>query len=167
MMPGVLQVLEGGGAEVVRSLEDVILSWQPQMMPGVLQVLEGESEAEEVDVVLVRSGQLVNPGDWQEVGVGALVVVSEGPGVAVAVVVVVGSLHPNHPGVLQVEVLVVDDSVVVEVVVVVVVVVSSRHPHQPGVLHVDVFVDVGVEVGVEVVDISESLPLKNFHSWQS
>jgi hypothetical protein len=64
MMPGVLQVLEGGGAEVIRSLEDVILSWQPQMMPGVLQVLEGESEAEEVDVVLVRSGQLDNPGDW-------------------------------------------------------------------------------------------------------
>ena len=98
--------------------------------------------------------------------VGALVVVSEGPGVAVAIVVVVGSLHPNHPGVLQVEVLVVDDSVVVEVVVavvVVVVVVSSRHPHQPGVLHVDVF----VEVGVEVVGISESLPLKNFHNWQS
>ena len=129
------------------------------MMPGVLQVLEGcVADAQEVDIVLVKSW----PGDSQEVGVGALVAVTEGPGMAVAVVVVVGSLHPNHPGVLQVDVLVVDDSMVVEVVMVVVVL-PSRHPHQPGVLHVDVFVD----VEVEVVVVSESLPSKNFHSWQS
>jgi len=86
--------------------------------------------------------------------------------VVVVVMVVVGSLHPNHPGVLQVDVLVVDDSVVVEVVMVEVVV-SSRHPHQPGVLHVDVIVDVEVDVEVEVVVVSELLPSKNFHSWQS
>jgi hypothetical protein len=48
------------------------------------------------------------------------------------VVVFVSSLHPNQPGVLQVDV---DVVVVVLVLVVVpeVVVVSSKHPHHPGV----------------------------------
>lgn len=53
----------------------------------------------------------------------------------VVVVDVVLSLHPNHPGVLHVEVVVVEVVVVHGVVVVVVVdvavVVSSKHPHQP------------------------------------
>jgi hypothetical protein len=61
------------------------------------------------------------------------------PGAALVVVtvlvsvVVTGSLHPNHPGVLQV-----DDDVEVELLVTVVVVLSSKHPHHPGVLHVSV-----------------------------
>jgi len=46
------------------------------------------------------------------------------------VVVVVSSLHPNQPGVLQVDV---DVVVVLVLVVVEVVVVSSKHPHHPGV----------------------------------
>lgn len=97
------------------------------------------------------------------VGVGMLVVTE---GAAVASVVVVGSLQPNHPGVLHVDVVVV---VVVVEVVVVVVVLSSKQPHQPGVLHVDVRVVVGavVVVVVEVVVLSDPLLLKNFHNSQS
>jgi hypothetical protein len=95
----------------------------------------------------------------------AIVVVTDGAGIAS--VVVVGSLHPNHPGVLHVDVDVVVDVVVT--VVVVVVVLSSKQPHQPGVLHVDVRVVVGavVVVVVEVVVISDPLLLKNFHNSQS
>lgn len=124
-----------------------------------------------------------------EVAVG-IVVTIVGPGVAAAVVVV-GSLQPNHPGVLQVDVVeyadVVDMVVVVvgslhpnqpgvlqvdvevEVVEVVVMVVeSSRQPHQPGVLQVSVRVKVGdVVVAVVVVVISEPLLRKNFQSTQS
>jgi len=66
-------------------------------------------------------------------------------------VVVVTSLHPNHPGVLQVDV------ELVEVVVVIGpdVVDSSKHPHQPGVLHVSVrvLVDDTVEERVVVVSV--------------
>lgn len=74
-------------------------------------------------------------------------------------VVVVGSLHPNQPGVLQVLV-VVECSVVV---VTEVVVGSSRQPHHPGVLHVCVRVRV-LEVVEVVVVVVESVPLlsKNF-----
>jgi len=61
----------------------------------------------------------------------------------VEVVVVVGSLQPNHPGVWQVDVeelllLLVEVVIVVEAVVVD----SSKQPHQPGVLHVSVLVRV-------------------------
>ena len=48
-------------------------------------------------------------------------------------VVVVGSLHPNQPGVSQVVVELVNVEVDVVVETSEVVVVSSRHPHQPGV----------------------------------
>jgi len=47
---------------------------------------------------------------------------------ALLVLVVVSSLHPNHPGVLQVEV----DVVLLLVDVPEVVVLSSKHPHHPG-----------------------------------
>lgn len=78
--------------------------------------------------------------------------------------VVVGSLQPNQPGVLQVDVVV----VVVSGVVVVVEVDSSRHPHHPGVSQVVVLVKVDeVLVVVVVVVISEPLLRKNFHSTQS
>lgn len=87
--------------------------------------------------------------------VGATVMVTEGT------LVDVGgeSLHPNHPGVRQVDVVVVVVVVVltsVEVVVVVTVdvgldvVLSSKQPHHPGVLHVAVLV--AVEVGTLVED---------------
>ena len=81
--------------------------------------------------------------------------VAEGAGAVVPVRVVVGSLHPNQPGVLHV--VVVEDEVV-EVVVVV----SSRQPHHPGVLHV--VVRVVVELDELVVEILPSEPLlsKNF-----
>ena len=70
-------------------------------------------------------------------------------------VVVVGSLHPNQPGVLQVDV---DDELVDVAVSVVVVVVSSRHPHHPGVLHVSVRVRVDDVVLLEDV-VVRSVPL--------
>jgi high-affinity Fe2+/Pb2+ permease len=63
-----------------------------------------------------------------------------------AIVVVVGSLHPNQPGVLHVA----DVDVLIDevVVVVLVVVIGSLHPNQPGVLQVVV---VAVFVGYVVV----------------
>lgn len=129
------------------------ISSQPNQ-PGVLQreidVGFGEVDVgfEEADV---REGAGTALGD-------VLVVVEE--------VVVVESLHPNHPGVSQVVLEL--ELVLVELVdgVPVVVVVSSKHPHQPGVLHVSVLVRV-LEVAVDVLEIlvEVSVPLlsKNFH----
>jgi hypothetical protein len=90
-----------------------------------------------------------------EVAVG----VADGAGTAVPTVVVVGSLHPNQPGVLQVVVVeVLNEDEVVEVVVVV----SSRQPHHPGVLHVVVRVLVELdELEVDVL-LFEPLLSKNF-----
>lgn len=82
--------------------------------------------------------------------------VGDGDGVWVAPgVVVVGSLHPNQPGVLHVAV--VD-------VLIGVVVVSSRQPHHPGVLHVSVLVleYVLVLVLLSLVVVSVPLLSKNF-----
>lgn len=110
------------------------------------------------------------PGVWQvDVLLGWMVEgwVGEGAGVAEMEdddIVLVGSLHPNHPCVLHV-VVVVDVSSVV--VVVDVVVVSSKHPHHPGVLHVSVLVCVVVLVELELVVLPPgSVPLlsKNFHA---
>lgn len=76
-------------------------------------------------------------------------------GSAVAVVVVVGSLQPNQPGVLQVDVeedVVVVGGVGTVDVVVIVWVFLSLHPNQPGVSHVVVVMVVKyVVVGPEVV----------------
>ncbi len=82
------------------------------------------------------------------------------------VVVVDSSLHPNQPGVLQVDV---DDVVVVVVLVVVVdvVVVSSKHPHQPGVLQVDVRVFGLVDVEDVVVVLSLLFLVSSFQRGQS
>jgi len=65
-------------------------------------------------------------------------------------------LHPNQPGVLQVDVV---DVVVVKLGVSVapIVVVSSKHPHHPGVLQVSVRVLVFVEVELDDVVVSELL----------
>lgn len=102
-------------------------------------------------------------------------VVIVGLGVAPFFEVSVGSLQPNQPGVLQLEVVEVvslvvvdvDVDVDVDVVVVVVVVDSSRQPHQPGVLQVLVRVRVfDVLVVLEVV-VSEPLLSKNFQLKQS
>jgi hypothetical protein len=68
--------------------------------------------------------------------------------------VVVGSLQPNQPGVLQVVVVAVTVGRVVVTVgagVAVVVVVGSLHPNQPGVLHVVVVAVLVGEVVVVVV----------------
>jgi len=71
---------------------------------------------------------------------------------------VVGSLQPNHPGVLHVDVEVED---VIVVIVDPLVVVSSKQPHHPGVLQVSVRVRVEVEVEIMmvVVVVDESVPL--------
>jgi hypothetical protein len=84
--------------------------------------------------------------------------VAEGAGVVVLLEVVVGSLHPNQPGVLHVVVVEVLEDEVVEVVVVV----WSRQPHHPGVLHVVVRVEVEVDELVVDVLLSEPLLSKNF-----
>lgn len=115
-------------------------SQQPQNLPGVSQVVVGVAVV--VDVVVVRCGVVV-----------------------VVTVLVVLSLHPNHPGVLQVDV---EDVDVVVVVVEIPVVVVSRQPHQPGVLQVDVRVRVRVVVvDVEVVVVSVPLLSYIFHWAQS
>lgn len=137
-----------------------------QKSPGVLQVEDvGVEAVMPVVVGLVGSRQPNHPRSWHvvdDVGVGSVVVAV---GAGVAPVVVVGSLQPNQPGVLQVEVVV----VVSDTVVVVVVVVGSRQPHQPGVLHVEVLLGevVVLVVVVVVVVVSDPLLRKNFHSSQS
>ncbi len=143
-------------------------------------------------MVDVTSLQPKNPGVLHVlVEVGRLeVVVTVGAGEAVVddvvldEVVVVESLHPNHPGVSQVvleieseledddddeleselEVVVVVDSLVVVVVVDVVdipelVVVSSKHPNHPGVKHVSVRVLVRSAELLLVVLVIGSVPL--------
>lgn len=98
-------------------------------------------EVDEVDV-------MVAPG----VALGLVIVIELG-------VVVVSSLHPNQPGVLQVDV----DEELVVVVTGADVVVSSRQPHHPGVLQVSVRVrEVDVELLVVVVVVSVPLLSKNF-----
>jgi hypothetical protein len=89
---------------------------------------------------------------------------AEGAGAVVPVEVVVGSLHPNQPGVLHVVVVEVlkEDEVEEDEVVEVVVVVSSRQPHHPGVLHVVVRVVVELDELVVDVLLSEPLLSKNF-----
>ena len=113
-------------------------------------------------------------------GVGRVVVVMVGTGMAedeegvgegvetlldvvVVVVMVIGSLQPNQPGVSQVEVLV----VLVEVVVVSEVVVSSLQPHHPGVWHVVVRVAEVVVLELEEVVVSVPLLSKYFQLKQS
>lgn len=102
------------------------------------------------------------------------VVVMVGAGAALGVltapleveVVAVSSLHPNQPGVLQVDVEVAD-VVVLVVVVGPLVVLSSRHPHHPGVLQVSVRVLVVVALDVLLVVVSVPLLSKNFQLKQS
>lgn len=91
---------------------------------------------------------------------GAVIVCKYVRSVVVARFVVLGSLQPNQPGVLQlVDVLASGVEVTVGegvmIVVEVVVVISSLHPNQPGVLHVEVDVVVvgGVVVGVTPVAV--------------
>ena len=150
-------LVEEGNEEVEEGLAVVVVevgSLQPNQ-PGVLHVLE-------LDAYVL------------DVGVWERVVVTVGHGMALedvvglCEVVVVGSLHPNQPGVSQV----VDVEVEVELVVVevtLVVVDSSKHPHQPGVLQVSVLVRVAeVEVGgLLVVVVSVPLLSKNFQRTQS
>lgn len=155
-MPGVLQVdvvLEV--AEV--DAEVVITSLQPHKIPGVLQLDVVLAAAEDDVVVLVTSlHPHITPGVLQVVVVDEEEDEDEGGWlVDVVVDVVVGSLHPNHPGVSQVVVVAeVDFGVVVRglevvpgvVVVLVSVVLLSLHQNHPGVLHVDVLL-------VEVEDV--------------
>jgi hypothetical protein len=84
--------------------------------------------------------------------------------------VVLGSLHPNHPGVAQVvvawalvvEVWVAVGTLVLDEVVVVVVVFSSLQPNHPGVLQVDVEVVVVVVV-LLLVSVPEVVVVSSKH----
>ena len=134
----------GGG------LDEIIGDVGFRQWPNQSRWRQVDKEGKEVDVVRVA--------------------VTGGAGVAlgndVANVVVVRSLHPNQPGVWQVEVEVVEvDDVLV--VVVVVLVVSSRHPHHPGVLQVEVRVRVVVQVDEDDVVKSDPLLSKYFQLKQS
>lgn len=100
-----------GGAVLVGSLQPPNQPWCRQLE---LEVDVGKDEV----VVMVGAGA----------GAGVL----EGLE-AVVVVEVISSLHPNQPGVLHVDVELVDVEVSEWVVVVSG---SSKQPHQPGVLHV-------------------------------
>lgn len=131
--------------------------------PGVLQLVdeldvEGEEEGEEVLVADVLDVVVM-------IGAGAAL----GEVIVVVRVIVVGSLQPNQPGVLQDEVVRV--LVIVVVGVAEVVVDSSRQPHQPGVLQVSVRVCEEVLEGLlDVVVDSLLLLSKNFQlkqSWHS
>jgi hypothetical protein len=103
-----------------------------------------------------------------EVGVTIGAGAAEGEVMVVVRVMVLGSLQPNQPGVLQVVVVSVLVIVVVEVVDAVVVD-SSRQPHQPGVLQVSVRVCEVVleETVVLLVVVSLLLLSKNFQLKQS
>jgi hypothetical protein len=156
-----------------------VTSLQPNQ-PGVLQVAEDEGDGlddeEAVDLGvelaegLVVTALLLVAGTSEGVvmvGAGA----AEGEVMVVVRVIVLGSLQPNQPGVLQVVVVRVLVIVVVEVVDVVVVD-SSRQPHQPGVLQVSVRVcEVVLEetvvllVVVSLLLLSKNVQLKQ--SWQS
>ncbi len=86
--------------------------------------------------------------------------------VVLGVKVVLLSLHPNHPGVFQVAVVVV---VVVDISVVVATldVVLSQQPHHPGVSHVDVLVLVRAEDVDEKVEVVVYSPSVYFQRAQS
>lgn len=149
------------------------LSLQPHQ-PGVAQDVELEVEdddAEELTVELISELRIELLGSAVLVAGMSEVVVRVGAGsalgdvIVVVRVIVVGSLQPNQPGVLQEEVVM----VLVMVVVGVVVVDSSRQPHQPGVLQVSVRVCEVVLVGLLVLLVVVSLLLlsKNFQLKQS
>jgi hypothetical protein len=157
-----------------------VASLQPHH-PGVLQEAEDEEDAKleeevavelgvELAVELVATALLLVAGLSEGVvtiGAGA----AEGEVIVVVRVIVLGSLQPNQPGVLQVVVVSVLVIVVVEICDVVVVD-SSRQPHQPGVLQVSVRVcevvleeTVDLLVVVSLLLLSKNVQLKQ--SWQS
>jgi hypothetical protein len=142
--------------------------------PGVAQEVEpdvDEDDAGELSVELIVELTIELLGSALLVAGVSEVVVTVGAGsalgdvIVVVKVIVVGSLQPNQPGVLQEEVVM----VLVMVVVGVVVVDSSRQPHQPGVLQVSVRVCEVVLVGLLVLLVVVSLLLlsKNFQLKQS
>ena len=154
-----------------------VASLQPHH-PGVSQVAEDEEDPELDDEAAVELGvelteelvvaALLLVAGISEVGVTIGAGAAAGEVMVVVRVMVLGSLQPNQPGVLQVVVV----SVLVIVVVAVVdavVVDSSRQPHQPGVLQVSVRVCEVVleEIVVLLVVVSLLLLSKNFQLKQS
>jgi hypothetical protein len=153
-----------------------VASLQPHH-PGVRQVAEEEDDglddeaAVELGVELATEllvSALLLVAGISEVGVTIGAGAAEGEVIVVVRVIVVGSLQPNQPGVLQVVVVNVLVIVVVEVVDVVVED-SSRQPHQPGVLQVSVRVsEVELEETVVLLVVVSLLLLsKNFQLKQS
>lgn len=148
--PGVAQLVELDAGELT-----VELAVEPDDELAVELAIE-------LFVVLIGAGLLVAGVSEGVVTIGAGAALGEV--IVVVRVMVVGSLHPNHPGVLQEEVVRVLVIVVVGVIDLVVVD-SSRQPHQPGVLQVSVRVWEVVLDGLLVVLVVVSLLLlsKNFH----
>lgn len=132
----------------VAVVEVEVGSLQPHH-PGVLQVVEEELRLEDSDdeVLVLVTGAVEDVVVTTGAALGDVMVVVK--------VMVVGSLHPNQPGVLHEEVVI----VLVIVVVGVVEVVSSKQPHQPGVLQVSVRVWEVLELVVEIFVVVVSLLL--------
>ena len=165
------------------AVDVVDASLQPHQ-PGVAQLVEVDVEEDdpveltaellvelmvELIVELLGSALLVAgvSDGVVTIGTGAAL----GDVIVVVKVIVVGSLQPDQPGVLQEEVVMVLVMVVVGVCDLVVVD-SSRQPHQPGVLQVSVRVCEVVLDGMLVLLVVVSLLLlsKNFQlkqSWHS
>jgi hypothetical protein len=141
-------------------------SLQPQKTPGVSHIDDVVSGVVATVVGVGSRHPPKNPLLWHVVELVGDVIVAVGFDVLLFVVVVVtSSLHPNQPGVLQVEVEVVVMLLLVDVLPEVVVV-SSKHPHHPGVWQVEVRVcDRVVEVGTVVAVLL--FPVTSFHSGQS
>lgn len=136
-------------------LVEVATSLHPQNLPGDSHVVEVGGMVVNRELVV---GSSLQPQNLP--GVSQVVVMEDGLAesfVVVVVVVVVLSLHPNQPGVLHVEVVVVGAGTDVTSPVVV----WSKQPHQPGVWHVEVRVRVR-EVVVGTADVVDSVPLLSY-----
>lgn len=141
-----------GGDEVVGGAV-LVGSLQPPNQPGCRQLGLAVDVGEGEVVVIVGAGAGAGVLDERELSVEVEVILS---------------LQPNQPGVLHVEVELVD----VDVFECVVVSGSSKQPHQPGVLHVSVLVREDADVlvtKVEDVEDDGSVPLlsKNDQGKQS
>lgn len=145
--PGVLQEVEDEGVELDDELTAELLGVELAVELVVIALLPVAGASEVVVTI----------------GAGA----AEGEVMVVVSVIVLGSLQPNQPGVLQV--VVVSVLVIVVVGVCDVVVDSSRQPHQPGVLQVSVRVCEVVleETVVLLVVVSLLLLSKNVQLKQS
>ena len=143
---------------LLRLAEDVDEKSLHPNQPGVLHVLVAPAVDVDDAELTVEEGIALDDVAIVDVGLDESVVnVGAGAGdglvMVVVCVVVLSSLQPNQPGVMQVVVVIVLVMVAVEMVVL-----SSKQPHQPGVLHVSTLVRVE-DVDVGSAEVVVSVPL--------